>query len=354
MRVSVETTARRLTGKPALVRCAAMKLRVSSAATTSSSDGDGHLRRRPARRAASSGAGRAATRSISPRRSAMRLGFGAWIAGARPASSAARNVAPSVNDSTRPSIRRSKASGIGSGRLSDATADVIHQASSVPAGGAEQRQHHRLGDELAHQPAAARADREADADFLVPARRARQQHARDVGARNQQHQPDDHHQPGGDRHDHRIQRRVEVHVARRLDRRCGDPCWSAGLSAASRDISTVRLARACSIVLPGLSRPRMNSQRSARRSRRVVPVGDGIASCIPTGSTSSDADTGIHISGERIGTIPLNAGRRHADDRVRRAADPQGAADGVGRRPELARPVAMRHHHDTRRARHVV
>ena len=50
----------------------------------------------------------------------------------------------------------------------------------------------------------------------------------------------------------------------------------------------------------------MNSQRSARRSSRVVPVGDGIASCIPTGSTSSDAETVIHISGARIGTMPLN------------------------------------------------
>ena len=81
----------------------------------------------------------------------------------------------------------------------------------------------------------------------------------------------------------------------------------AGLSAARREVSSVRFARACSIVLPGFSRPRMNSQRSPRRSSRVVPVGDGIASCIPTGSTSSDADAGIHISGARIGTIPLNA-----------------------------------------------
>ena len=49
----------------------------------------------------------------------------------------------------------------------------------------------------------------------------------------------------------------------------------------------------------------MNIQRSARRSSRVVPVGDGSVSCMPTGSTSSDDATGIHSSGERIGTIPL-------------------------------------------------
>ena len=59
------------------------------------------------------------------------------------------------------------------------------------------------------------------------------------------------------------------------------------------------------IVRPGLSRARMNIHRSARRSRRVVPVGDGTMSCMPTGSTSSDADTGIHSSGESTGTMPL-------------------------------------------------
>ena len=37
MLASVDTTARRLTENPGLVRCAAMKLRVRSAATTSSS-----------------------------------------------------------------------------------------------------------------------------------------------------------------------------------------------------------------------------------------------------------------------------------------------------------------------------
>jgi hypothetical protein len=80
----------------------------------------------------------------------------------------------------------------------------------------------------------------------------------------------------------------------------------AGLSALIAAITTPRLARACSMVAPGLSRPRMNSQRSARRSRRVVPVGDGIVSCIPTGSTSSDAATGTKSSGASTGTMPLN------------------------------------------------
>ncbi len=50
----------------------------------------------------------------------------------------------------------------------------------------------------------------------------------------------------------------------------------------------------------------MNIQRSPRRSRRFVPVGDGIASCIPTGSVSSEDATGTHKSGASIGTMPVN------------------------------------------------
>ena len=75
-----------------------------------------------------------------------------------------------------------------------ATTDVSHQASSVPPIAPMSDITSDFGDELTHQPAAARANREPDADFLLPARRARQQHARDVRARDQQHQADDRHQ----------------------------------------------------------------------------------------------------------------------------------------------------------------
>ena len=52
----------------------------------------------------------------------------------------------------------------------------------------------RLGQHLPHQPHAARAERDAQRHLVLPRRRARQQHARDVRAGNQQEQRDDGHQ----------------------------------------------------------------------------------------------------------------------------------------------------------------
>ena len=46
-------------------------------------------------------------------------------------------------------------------------------------------------------------------------------------------------------------------------------------------------ALACAAVTPGLRRPFTNIHRMPRRSRRVVPIGDGTESLIPAGSTSS-------------------------------------------------------------------
>ena len=60
---------------------------------------------------------------------------------------------------------------------------------------------------------AAGADREADADLFLPAGRAREQHARDVRARDHQHQADDEHQAEADRAQRAVGHRMDVHVA---------------------------------------------------------------------------------------------------------------------------------------------
>ena len=166
--------------------------------------------------------------------------------------------------------------------------------------------------------------------------------------------PTTRHQPGGDRHDDRIRDGMKVHVARRLQRQTAPLVRDRVRRLEARHQQRqVRRAPGRSS-FPGFSRARTNSQRSARRSRRVVPVGDGTVSCMPTGSTSSDADTGIHISGDSTGTMPLKPDGAtptivYGLPRMR-----MRAADDVGRRPELARPVAMRHHRHARRRRHVV
>ena len=53
---------------------------------------------------------------------------------------------------------------------------------------AKQGQHHALGEQLAYQAAAARADRKPGGDFPLPCRSARQQQVGDVRAGSAQHQ----------------------------------------------------------------------------------------------------------------------------------------------------------------------
>ena len=52
----------------------------------------------------------------------------------------------------------------------------------------------------------------------------------------------------------------------------------AGYVAARRDMISSAFAPASAALCPGLSRPRIHSQRSPRRSRRVVAPGDGTVS----------------------------------------------------------------------------
>jgi hypothetical protein len=63
-------------------------------------------------------------------------------------------------------------------------------------------------------------DRKADGEFVTPARGTRQQQASHVGARDQQHQPDHHHQhgeKGRNRHESRIGANA-VHAGDERDR----------------------------------------------------------------------------------------------------------------------------------------
>ena len=89
---------------------------------------------------------------------------------------------------------------------------------------AGQRQRERFGERLPHQPAAAGAKRKPHGPFATPGGGSRQQEARDVRTRNQQHQSGgDHQDPDafGGRPDHvlkqRDQARLPIGISRRLD-----------------------------------------------------------------------------------------------------------------------------------------
>ena len=60
-----------------------------------------------------------------------------------------------------------------------------------PEGAADEREQHAFGQQLAHQPHPRGADRETHGNLLLPRRGTRQQQVGDVGADEQQDQPDD-------------------------------------------------------------------------------------------------------------------------------------------------------------------
>jgi hypothetical protein len=111
------------------------------------------------------------------------------------------------------------------------------------------------------------------------------------------------------------------------------------LSALIAAITTPRLARACSMVAA------IEARGAGRRRNRVVH------------------SHRLDVQRRRDRHEELRREHRHhaveparcdADDRVGGAANVDEPANHIGRRAELAGPVAVRHHHDPRRARRVV
>ena len=151
-------------------------------------------------------------RRRSPLSSAVRFGFVAFSAGARPARRPATVAIAMLKASTRESIARVSATGTGTGSGIACMNASSRTARPRPGGRAQHREHQAFGQQLANQSSAARADRQADADLLLPSRGARQEHVRDVDARDEQNEPDTEHQRGGDRPHRRIGLRMHAHV----------------------------------------------------------------------------------------------------------------------------------------------
>ena len=109
-------------------------------------------------------------------------------------------------------MRSANDSGMGIGRLID-IATPRQRPGQRDAGGAPSVDiTDALGEQLLNEPAPARAYRQADADFLLPPGRAREQHARDVRARDHQDEADDEHQAETDRQQRAVGQRMDVDV----------------------------------------------------------------------------------------------------------------------------------------------
>ena len=139
----------------------------------------------------------------------------ACIAGTRPKSIPAITDTSAEKPRTLQSSPRSMLRGTGSGR-SAARMSRKHRARQHQAGrAAQQRQQHRLHQELGDELSLAGAEGESHRDLLATVHRARQQEGREVGARDDEDEPDDHHQHPRNRNQHLVDRRIDDDVRRR-------------------------------------------------------------------------------------------------------------------------------------------
>ena len=160
--------------------------------------------------------------------------------------------------------------------------------------------------ELADETSPPGTNRQADGNLALTGRRARQQHAGDVRARDDEHESDREHRAANEPRDHAVRFGMEPGIGGWPD---GDPPVLVRLrmfAAKPRDDDFHGGTRLLDRRIAGVSRALANSHRCPRRSIRDDPVGDGTVSLMPAGSTSSTKRTGTQISGASIGTMPLN------------------------------------------------
>ena len=84
--------------------------------------------------------------------------------------------------------------------------DARHDDARDAADGREQQ---RLDEELSNERAALGADRESNRDFFAAVARLREEEAREIGARDEQHESDDDHQRRRGGHDDGVEQRID-------------------------------------------------------------------------------------------------------------------------------------------------
>ena len=197
--------------------------------------------------------------------------------------------------------------------------------------------HDRFGDAAAAP--AGRGSRQSPGEWRFPSagRRARQQHARDVRARNQQHEADHGQQAGGDRQHRRVggrdgsERRWSASSeSRRSLFVCGFACSQARHQ--QRQVRARLLDGRCRA---STARAGTSSDRRAVRAASCRSATAPCRACRPARLRATPT-AGIHSSGARIGTMPLKPAGATPTMVYGIAADADGAADGV-RAPTPAR-----------------
>ena len=175
----------------------------------------------------------------------------------------------------------------------------VTRAIEQAGGAAQQSEQHALGQQLAHQPLPARAERGADGDFLLPAGGARQQQVGDVGAGDQQHE----------------RRRSPAAPAPRAAR-CRRPDSSSGTTSIVNVRSRLSLSRMRAAIAADVG-VRLRHRHARLQPRHEVVV--LVAAAVDGVGAERQRQEHVHLPNARDGRHDLGVqeelGSEHAGDR---------------------------------------
>ena len=193
--------------------------------------------------------------------------------------------------------------------------------------GAEPREHEALGDELAGDAAAARAESGAQADLPFAPRRPHEEQGRDVRAGDEDHETD-----AGEE---REQRRTDV--PHRVGMERDDP----QLEARRRVLGELRPEPSRDLLELRLRARRRGSRREAGDHADPAHVARVLGEV--AAERREDLDSGRHARVSREDDV--EARRHDADDRHEAAVDADGLPDDRGVRSEAPPPEGVGQHH---------
>ena len=217
-----------------------------------------------------------------------------------------------------------------------------HDYAGYATGGGKQQ---RLDQELTHERAAFCADRETNRHLFATVARLREEEAREIRARDEQHESDDDHQRRRGGHDDGIEQRIDGDLALRHhdERRAGRPVRRVFLRHVLREPLGHGL--------------RLDYRRARRETRlderRMIPALLELVAHVRL-QLVDHLDRHEHRRRDAVHHSRVRRGR-HADDRVVPPRQVYRASDGGWIARKRALPVVVREDDDGVRARrHVV
>ena len=174
-----------------------------------------------------------------------------WNSGARPQRTAVATLTARVKPSTRASSRRGRSTGsdsaVRNGPSRFGRVRMTPAASAAPAAAGDEDEHQALGDELAQEASARRAERPADGDLAATDGGAGEQQAGDVDAGDEEQQAgqgeEQRREDGGRALQQRRHRRQRVDLDTRQLRRADVPHHGVGRRLRLRQVHPRRQAR---------------------------------------------------------------------------------------------------------------